>query len=152
MAEIRTRHIFTITLQAGAPQPLGAVTAGERRVVPVTGGRFEGERLRGTVLEGGSDWIMVRPDGVFVLDVRLVLQTDDGARIGMTYRGLRHGPADVLDKLGRGEAVDPASYYFRTAVSFETGASAYDWLTKVIAVGTGHRTAAGPVYDVFEVL
>ncbi len=152
MAEIRTRHIFTITLQAGAPQSLGLAAGGERRPVPVTGGRFEGERLRGTVLEGGSDWITVRPDGVFVLDVRLVLQTDDGARIGMTYRGLRHGPADVLDKVGRGEPADPASYYFRTAVAFETGASSLDWLTKVIAVGTGHRTADGPVYDVFEVL
>ncbi len=152
MAEIRTRHIFTITLNAGAPQPLGATQAGEGRPVPVLGGTFEGERLRGTVLEGGSDWIMVRPDGTFVLDVRLVLQTDDGARIGMTYRGLRHGPADILEKVGRGEPVDSGSYYFRTSVVFATGAAKYDWLTKTIAVGTGHRTAAGPVYDVFEIL
>ncbi len=152
MAEIRTRHIFTITLHAGAPQSLGATPAGEGRPVPVTGGTFEGERLRGKVLEGGSDWIIVRPDGTFVLDVRLVLETDDGAHIGMTYRGLRHGPAEVLDKVARGEPVDPAAYYFRTAVVFQTGAAKYDWLTKVIAVGTGHRTATGPVYDVFEVL
>ena len=152
MAEIRTRHIFTITLNAGAPQSTGATAAGEKRPVPVTGGTFEGERLRGTVLEGGSDWITVRPDGTFVLDVRLVLQTDDGARIAMTYRGLRHGPADILEKVGRGEPVDPASYYFRTSIVFETGAAPYEWLTRAIAVGTGHRTAAGPVYDVFEIL
>ena len=152
MVEIRTRHIFTITLAAGAPQSLGATAAGDRRPVPVTGGTFEGERLRGTVLEGGSDWITVRPDGTFVLDVRLVLQTDDGARIGMTYRGLRHGPAEVLERIAHGETVDPGSYYFRTAIAFETGAAKYGWLAKVIAVGTGHRIATGPVYDVFEVL
>ena len=152
MAEIRTRHIFTITLQAGPPQSLGATAAGERRLVPVTGGRFEGERLRGTVLAGGADWITVRPDGTFVLDVRLPLQTDDGARIGMTYRGLRHGPAEVHRTEGRGEPVDAASYYFRTAVAFETAAPAYDWLNRIIAVGTGSRPPEGPVYDIFEVL
>lgn len=152
MAEIRTRHIFTITLQAGAPQPLGQTPGGDRRPVPVLGGTFEGERLRGRVLEGGSDWITVRADGAFLLDVRLVLEADDGGRIGMTYRGLRHGPAEVLEKVARGEPVDPASYYFRTAIAFETGAARHDWMNRVIAVGTGHRTAAGPVYDVFEIL
>jgi hypothetical protein len=152
MPEIKTRHIFTITLQAGAQQSLGTCPTGERRPVPVLGGRFEGERLRGTVLEGGSDWITVRSDGVWVLDVRLVLQTEDGARIGMTYRGLRHGPADIMEKVGRGETVDPNSYYFRSSVVFETSAAQYAWLNKVIAVGFGQRKAEGPFYDVYEIL
>ncbi len=152
MAEIRTRHIFRMQLAAGVPQSVGVTAAGERRPVPVTGGTFEGERLRGTVLEGGSDWITVRPDGTFVLDVRLVLQTEDGARIAMTYRGLRHGPADILEKVGRGETVPPDSYYFRSAIVFETGDPRYEWLTRIVAVGTGFRVPTGPGYDVFEIL
>jgi len=81
-----------------------------------------------------------------------VLRTDEGALIGLTYRGLRHGPADIIAKINRGEPVDPGSYYFRSAVFFETSAQAFDWLNRIIAIGTGHRTPEGPVYDVFEVL
>jgi hypothetical protein len=152
MAEIRTQHLFTITLKAAAPQAIGRSPVGDRRVVEVTEGEFEGERLRGSVLPGGSDWIIARPDGAMALDVRLVLRTDDGALIGMTYRGLRHGPADVIARLNRGEDVNPSSYYFRTAIQFETSADRYDWINRIIAIGTGHRRPDGPVYDVFEVL
>jgi hypothetical protein len=152
MAEISSAHLFTITLQVAAPQPIGAGPAGDRRVIAVTGGRFEGERLRGIVLPGGSDWILARPDGAMALDVRLVLQTDDGALIGMTYKGVRHGPAEIMTKVNRGEPVDPSSYYFRTANLFETSAPRYEFLNRLIAVGTGRRTAEGPIYEVFEVL
>jgi hypothetical protein len=152
MTEIRTRRLFTMTLRVGTPQPLGAGPAGDRRVVPVLDGTVEGDRLRGTVLPGGSDWIIARPDGAMALDVRLVIQAADGGLIGMTYRGLRHGPADVIARLNAGEAVDPSTYYFRTAVFFETGAPAYAWLNGIVAIATGHRPPQGPVYDVFEVL
>ncbi len=152
MAELRTAHLFTLTLQVAGMQPIGATPAGDRRVGLVAGGRFTGPRLSGTVLAGGADWILLRPDGATTLDVRLVLQTDDGATIGMTYRGLRHGPAAVMDRLARGEAVDASEYYFRTSVTFETAAPQYDWLNRIVAVGTGHRPPSGPVYDVFEVL
>ena len=84
--------------------------------------------------------------------MRLVLETDDGATIGMTYRGMRHGPAVVMDRINRGDNVDPAEYYFRISVAFETAAAKYDWLNRIIAVGTGRRPPEGPVYDVFEVL
>ncbi|MBW4091165.1 MAG: DUF3237 domain-containing protein [Proteobacteria bacterium] len=152
MAELRTAHLFTLSLEVAGMQPIGATPAGDRRVGLVAGGRFTGPRLSGTVLPGGADWILLRPDGATTLDVRIVLQTDDGAAIGMTYRGLRHGPAAVMDKVARGEEVDPASYYFRTSVTFETAAPQYDWLNRIVAVGTGHRPPSGPVYDVFEVL
>jgi Protein of unknown function (DUF3237) len=152
MAEIRTAHLFTLKLTVAGMQPIGQTPAGNRRIGLVAGGTFEGERLRGTVLPGGADWLMARPDGATTLDVRLVLQTDDGASIGLTYRGIRHGPPDVVDRLNRGEPVDPASYYFRTSLVFETAAPRYDWLNRVIAVGTGNRLPEGPVYDVFEVL
>jgi len=152
MAEIRTTHLFKMTLAVSGMQAIGATPAGNRRIGLVAGGTFQGERLRGKVLPGGADWIVVRPDGVTTLDVRLVLETDDGAAIGMTYRGLRHGPAEVIDRLNRGEIVDPSTYYFRIAVTFETAAPKYAWLNGAAFVGTGDRTPTGPIYDVFEVL
>jgi hypothetical protein len=152
MAEIRTAHLMTLTLQVSGMQAVGATPNGNRRIGLVAGGTFQGERLRGTVLPGGADWIIVRPDAATTLDVRLVLETDDKALIGMTYRGLRHGPASVMDRLNRGENVDPAEYYFRTAVMFETAAAKYDWLNRIFAIGTGRRPPEGPVYDLFEVL
>jgi len=152
MAEIRTVHLLTLRLAVSGMQPIGATPNGNRRVGLVAGGTFEGPKLRGAVLTGGADWIIVRPDGSTTLDVRIVLQTDDGAAIGMTYRGMRHGPAAVMERVNRGEMVDPSEYYFRTAVAFETAAPKYDWLNRIIAIGTGHRPPEGPVYDIFEVL
>ena len=133
-------------------QPIGATPGGNRRIGLVSGGNFEGERLRGTVLPGGADWIIARPDGCTTLDVRLVLQSDDGAAIGMVYRGLRHGPAEIMQRLDRGEPVDPSQYYFRTAIMFETAAARYDWLNRIFAIGTGSRPPEGPVYQIYEVL
>ncbi len=152
MAEIRTAPLMTMRLTVNGMQMVGATPNGGRRVGLVGGGTFEGPKLKGTILPGGADWIMARPDGSTTLDVRIVLETDDGATIGMTYRGMRHGPAEVMDKVNKGEFVDPALYYFRTAVFFETAAPKYDWLNRVIAIGTGSRPPEGPVYDVFEVL
>lgn len=103
MAEIRTAHLFTLKLTVAGMQPIGQTPTGNRRVGLVASGTFEGERLRGAVLPGGADWLIARPDGATTLDVPLVLQTDDGATIGLTYRGIRHGPPDVIDRLNRGE-------------------------------------------------
>ena len=152
MPEIRTTHLMTLKLAVSGTQPIGETPAGVRRVGLVAGGTFEGPKLRGTVLPGGTDWIIGRPDGVTTLDVRLVLETHDKATIGLTYRGLRHGPADVMAKVNGGEYVNPALYYFRTVVNFETAAPDYAWLNKIFGVGTGSRPPEGPVYDIFEVL
>ena len=151
LASVRTRPLFAMHLDVRPLQIIGATPQSFRRIGAVPSGRFEGERLAGEVLEGGSDWQTVRADRAITLDVRLVLRTTDGALIGMTYRGLRHGPPDVLERLDRGEPVDPASYYFRIAPMFETSAPAYDWINRVVAIGTGHRLADGPIYNVFEV-
>ena len=70
----------------------------------------------------------------------------------MTYRGVRHGPPAVMDRLNRGEKVDPSEYYFRTAPVFETASATYGWLNRIVAVATGYRLPEGPVYHVFEVL
>ena len=119
----------------------------------VAGGRFEGPKLRGIVLPGGADWIIGRPDGSTSLDMRIVLETDDGAAIGVTCRGMRHGrEAVVTARFNAGVLVEPAEYYFRTSVAFDTAAPKYDWLNRVIAIGTGSRPPEGPVYEIFEVL
>jgi hypothetical protein len=152
LADLRVRPLFIFTIDVAKPQVVGRTPGVDRRVGEIVGGRFEGERLKGRILTGGSDWQAVRADGAWALDVRLVLETDDGALIGMTYRGLRHGPKDVLDAIGRGEQVNPASYYFRIAPWFETASERYGWLNNILAVGTGHRLPTGPIYQVFEVL
>ena len=149
---VRTRALFVMRLDVRKLQIIGRTPGSFRRIGVVPGGVFEGERLSGEVLEGGSDWQTVRPDGATTLDVRIVLKTQDDVLITMTYRGLRHGPADVIERLERGEVVNPDSYYFRINPLFETAAPQYDWINRVIAVGVGHRTAEGPVYSLFEVL
>jgi hypothetical protein len=152
MKNVRTKPMFAMRLDVRPLLIVGATPGAYRRVGVVTGGSFEGERLSGAVLDGASDWQTVRNDGSTTLNVRLVLKTEDGALIGMTYQGLRHGPADIIARIEKGEVVDPASYYFRINPLFETEAPKYDWINRVIAVGIGHRFADGPVYSVFEVL
>ncbi len=152
MKNVRTKPMFAMRLDVRPLLIVGATPGAYRRVGVVTGGSFEGVRLSGAVLDGASDWQTVRNDGSTTLNVRLVLKTEDGALIGMTYQGLRHGPADIIARIEKGEVVDPASYYFRINPLFETEAAKYDWINRVIAVGIGHRFADGPVYNVFEVL
>lgn len=141
-----TRPLMTLEVVVAAPHRAGA-----RTIAPVTGGTFEGERLRGKVL-GGADWLLLRSDGVLELDLRLALETDDGAVIAMSSFGLRHGPADVIAAIGRGERVDPASYYFRTTPRFETAAPRYEFLNRLLAVATGDRRSSGPLYTIDEVI
>ena len=152
LKSVSTRPLFVMRLDVRPLQIIGATPGANRRVGVVPAGAFEGERLSGDVLDGGSDWQSVRADGATTLDVRLVLKTNEGALIGMTYRGVRHGPPEVMAKIDAGEVVDPASYYFRISPMFETAAAKYAWLNRIVGVGVGHRTPNGPIYSVFEVL
>jgi len=149
---VRTRPLFVMRLDVKPLQIIGGTPSGFRRVGVVPGGVFEGDRLRGDILDGGNDWQSLDQAGAASLDVRLVLKTDDGVAIGMKYTGVRAGPEDVLKRIDRGEDVDPASYYFRITARFETAAQGYLWLNHLLAVGIGHRRADGPVYNLFEVL
>ena len=130
---------------------LGNTPLGRRRVIGITGGRFAGERLSGKVLAGGADWQLIRADGVAVLDARYTLQTDDGALIYVNNRGYRHGPREAMERLSRGEPVDPALIYTRTTPWFETAERRYDWLNRSIFVGTGARRPAAVEFEVYEV-
>ena len=147
-----SRPLMTVKILAAPPQKLGTVPHGIRSIVPVTGGDFEGPRLRGKILPGGGDWLLLRSDGVLELDLRITLETDDHALIYMTFQGLRHGPADAIAALGRGEVVDPARYYFRTVPRFETSAETYAFLNRIVTVGVGESRPDGAVHRVDEIL
>jgi hypothetical protein len=142
--------LFHAQVEVGEVLSLGRTSRGERRFIPITGGVFRGERLAGRVLPGGADWQVVRADGAADLDARYVLQTDGGALIHVRSQGLRHGPPEVLARLAAGEVVDPASYYFRTALRFETSAAELDWLNRIIAVARGARRARVVELAAFE--
>jgi hypothetical protein len=147
------RPLFVLKLQVGYDriQDVGQVPPGLRRVFIVDGGTFEGERLRGEVMPGGADWVLWRADGAMMIDVRIVLRTDDGALIGMQYTGIATAGPEVMARFNRREVVPYAEYYVRTTPRFETAAPAYAWLNGIVAVGNGARTAGGPVYHVFEI-
>jgi hypothetical protein len=144
--------LMTLEVAVAPPQKIGAVPHGTRATAPITSGRFEGPRLRGHVLPGGGDWTLLRSDGVLELDLRITLETDDGALIHMASFGLRHGPPEVLAALARGEPVDASSYYFRTTIRFETAHPKYAFLNRLLAVASGNRKAAGPIYTIDEIL
>lgn len=150
---IATRDLLVLEAVLAEPQMVTATPYGLRKIVPVLGGTFTGERLNGSIMPtGGHDWAMTRTDGALVLDVRLVLETDDGAQILMTYRGIRTGTRAVLARIASGEYVDPAEYYFRIVPFFETGSEKYAWLNSIVCLGFGERVKAGPRYTVHEIL
>jgi hypothetical protein len=148
---LRLQNLFRAEITLGPPQELGAAPLGRRRIIPITGGRFGGERLSGRVLAGGADWQVVRADGVAHLDARYTLETADGALIYVRNRGYRHGPREVLAQLAAGENVDPALYYMRTTPLFETGDERYAWLNRIVAVASGARRPAAVELEVYEV-
>jgi hypothetical protein len=102
--------------------------------------------------QAGSDWLLERADGSFQQDVRLTLETDDGALVLMSYRGVRHALPEVSARLARGEQVDRSEYYLRIAPFFETASERYAWLNHLVAVGVGARAPGGVEYEVFAVL
>ena len=149
---MQSRFLMTLEVAVGGAQKIGATPEGTRVIAPITGGHFEGPRLRGKVLPGSGDWTLLRSDGVLELSLRVTLETDDGALIYLTSFGLRHGPPEVIAALARGERVDPASYYFRTTPRFEVAAPKYQFLNGILAVATGDRRPGGPIYTIDEVL
>jgi hypothetical protein len=151
LMSVQTRPLFVLREQVPPLLVVGQTPNAFRRIGVIHGGSFEGERLSGEVV-GGNDWQVVRTDSCIKLDVRLVLRTTDGALIVMTYQCLRAGPQSIIEKLEKGEPIAPSSYYFRMNPMFETSAPKYDWMNRIIAIGTGHRLPDGPLYSIFEVL
>ena len=152
MTTLRLQPLFIFHIEVKPPSIIGATPGHDRRIGEIAGGRFEGERLRGKILSGGSDWQSLRNDATTTLNVRLVMETDDGVLIGMTYLGMRHGPKEVMDRLARGETVSPSEYYMRATPYYETASEKYGWFNRIVSVAYGHRMAGGAIYQVFEVL
>jgi hypothetical protein len=152
---IETRHLLTISVQADLPRALGDFPTGERRFVAFTGGTFEGAPgidLRGTIAEGGVDWQSVRTDGTIEIRAHYLLLTDRDESIEVQSDGIRIMSPEVLARLGRGESVDPAEYYFRTHIRLSTGAPRLAHLNQRIAVSTGERGAGVVHIHVHEIL
>jgi len=141
---------LTLTVDFGGMVPIGKVPAGLRRIAPVTGGAFEGDRLSG-VVKGGADWVVNRPDGVMLIDVRLTLETHDGALLYLTYQGRFLAEAEPMSRFARGAVLDPAEYSLAIVARFESGDERYRWLNDAVVVGTGRQTETGPVYSLFAI-
>jgi hypothetical protein len=145
------KPIFSIEAELEPIMSLGRAPLGERRIVGIKGGTVRGQKLNGRVLPGGADWQIVRADGATDIQARYTIESDAGARILVDSLGLRHGPPEVIERLARGDSVDPALYYFRTAMRFETGDPSADWLNRILAVARGQRLAQAVRLDVYEV-
>jgi uncharacterized protein DUF3237 len=133
---ISARPLMTLRLATAATHDVGSTPTGTLTIFPISGGSFEGERLRGRVLAGGGDWVTAHADGTLALDLRVTLETDDGELIHMTFTGVR----------------DDANHYFRTAPRFETASPKYAFLNRLLAVGSAELGAEGPIHVIEEIL
>ncbi len=149
---LQTRYVFTITAHIGSVTSAGDIGTGVRRIIPITGGEVRGKDVNGKVCAFGADFQIVRPNELIELEAKYAFQTDDGAVIYVENRGIRFGPVELLQKLKRGEPVDPGLIYFRTVPRFETGAEKYRWLMESLFVASAARHADRVVIDVHQVL
>jgi Protein of unknown function (DUF3237) len=138
-------------VEVGAPIAIGETAQGLRRVVPITGGVIRGARLNGTILNAGADCQVIAPDGFTRLEARYVARLDDGSMLYIENSGIRFGPPEVMARITRGELVNPAEVYFRSAPRFETAAPAYQWLTRPLFIASGARYPDRVSLAVFEV-
>ncbi|HEX2537488.1 MAG TPA: DUF3237 domain-containing protein [Pseudolabrys sp.] len=148
---LSAQPIFSIEAELDAIMSLGRTPMGERRIIGIRGGTVRGHKFNGHVLPGGADWQIIRADGAADIQARYTIESDQGARVLVDSVGLRHGPPEVIEKLARGDNVDPALYYFRTVMRFETGDKGLDWMNRIIAVARGQRLARAVRLDVYEV-
>jgi hypothetical protein len=151
MPELQSEFLLTIRITVDELHDFGGTPYGTRHIDMLGEGSFEGPKLRGTVI-GGMDQKIFRSDGAMNPNVRLVLKAEDDALIYMHYTGIRHGSKEVMERIAKGEAVDPNEYYLRNTPYFETSASQYDWLNLIVSVGVGRRMPDNVAYDVFQIL
>jgi hypothetical protein len=149
---LQFEFLMNVAADVGELMTMGGGPFGERRMVGITGGSFEGPQLKGTIVPGGADWQIVRADGVVDLHARYTVETESGGLILVNSEGLRHGPPEVMERLARDETVDPSLYYFRAFMRFETADPAAAWLNRILALGRGSREHQAVRIEVFEVL
>jgi hypothetical protein len=148
----KLRHVYRLDASVDVPLDLGDTPQGHRRIVALTGGRAQGPDFKAELLGTGSaDWLIVRPTGSSVADIRYTLKTDRGALLYVRSQGVRHGKPEVLARLAAGEDVDPSEYMFRTTVAIETSAPELAWLNDGVFIAVGGRRPNGVSYDVYLV-
>jgi Protein of unknown function (DUF3237) len=146
------RRVYRLEATLGEPLDLGDLAQGRRRIVPLTSGTFAGPELNGTLLPGSSaDWQVVLRDGTALGDLRYTLQTDGGDLLYVQSRSVRHGSAEVLERLALGEDLDASEYIFRTSTQIEAAAPELDWLNKGVFISVGGRQPGGVIYETYLV-
>jgi len=145
-------YAFTAHIELAAPLEQGTVDGARKRFIAITGGTVTGPALRGTLLAGGGDWQTILPGGLTRLDAHYFIKSDDGTVIEVTNPGIRVASAEVTERLARGEAVDPAQYYFRTTPSFKVAGEKFGWLQRSVFVARGVRKPASVEIDFYRVL
>jgi hypothetical protein len=143
--------LFLVTATVAAPVECMGALGVTRRIIPVLGGRFEGDRLSGILLPGGTDVQRARPDGVVELNIRVILQTDEGDCVFFNGSGIRYATPEITARLATGENLDPSEYYFREAITFETAVPRLAWLNSLIAIGTGRRSIDAVELEVYSI-
>ena len=133
------KHVCDIAVDVGPIRDLGPGPLGRRRIIAILGGTVTGPRLEAEIVPGGTDWQTVRADRVVELEARYSIRTKDGVEIAIINRGLRRAEPQIMERLSRGEIVDPALVYFRTAPVFQAPAGPYDWLNRSIFLGIAAR-------------
>lgn len=152
MPGLSSEPIFTVHAELADILQLGRTPAGERRVINILGGQVEGPRLRGQILSGGADWQLISAEGIADIRARYTIRSESGALVLVSSEGLRHGPPEVMARLARGGNVDPALYYFRTLMRFETAHPDCAWMNRILAIAYGARLPNAVTLDVYEVL
>ncbi|PWT73784.1 MAG: DUF3237 domain-containing protein [Proteobacteria bacterium] len=151
MPELRSTYIGELRIEVTGSYMLGASPLGRRRLDRLEKGHFKGPKIQAEIITG-MDLLLGGADAALRPDVRLVLKLDDGETLLIVYRGVRHGPAEVMQRIAKGEQVMPHEYYLRTGLVFETASPKYDWMNRIVGVGVGRREPGAAVYDVFEIL
>jgi hypothetical protein len=150
--QLATRYVFSLSIKIGAPIVAGDTGHGVRRIIPILGGELSGEGMKGTIFPFGADFQTIRPNGFTEVEAKYAFEMDDGAVVYIENVGIRFGPRELLDRIAKGEIVDPALIYFRSVPKFETGAENYRWLMENLFVGVGARYPDRVEIDVHQVL
>ena len=150
--QLATRYVFTLTVRIDDVTSAGEIGHGVRRIIPILGGEVRGDDINGKICAFGADFQIIRPNELIELEAKYAFETDDGAVVYVENTGIRFGPVELLQKLKRGEPVDPKLIYFRTVPKFETGSEKYRWLMESLFIGSAARHADRVVIDVHQVL
>jgi len=152
VSPLQTKYVFSLAIKVGTPIVAGDTGHGVRRIIPILGGEVRGEGIKGTIFPCGADFQTIRPNGFTELEAKYAFEMDDGAIIYIENIGIRFGPKELLERIAKGEIVDPKSIYFRSVPKFETGSDKYRWLMENLFIGVGARHPDRVEIDVHQVL